>query len=438
MRRRISQPADIVRVCWPVVILSLILMLCLPAGCPLSSSPVDDANSLVFHNTSDPTNGGAEYIGSAACGACHPSVVTQQRIHGHSHALTPIQGQAPQYAPEGTRAGVPNPPTGMTWNDISYVISGYLHGAFFVDQAGFVATDGVLGVNTQWLLDFPPNGTEAGFAAYLPDQATPKPYDYETCFRCHTTGPQPQNPDDPRSQDGRPGILGTWAEHDVQCEACHGPGSAHVPDPQARNIFVDSTPQTCGRCHDGGVDPNMIPAADGFLQSNTQYSQLLASGGHSGFNCTICHNPHASITYDREHGLRNECTDCHTDANMAFHDGAVFEFGNYTETVNCESCHMPLVGMSDSSASATLVGPEARIGDVRGHIFRINTMDLDYHDMLTTDGSAVLKDSEGRAAVTVDFVCLRCHNQSGNVFPLTLAGARLIADGMHERAASAE
>ena len=93
---------------------------------------------------------------------------------------------------------------------------------------------------------------------------------------------------------------------------------------------------------------------------------------------------------------------------------------------------------STSSASPAVVGDEARVGDVRGHIFRIDTENLDATGMFTADGSAVRKAGDGRAAVTLDFVCLRCHNQAGNVFPLTLSGARLIADGMHDRAGTAE
>jgi hypothetical protein len=417
--------------------LAIAAALLLAGGCPSATDDTGGA-SLIFNNATDLTNDGAGYVGSAACGACHPDVADEHRVHGHSHALTRVQGQAPEYAPEGSRAGVPNPPAGMTWNDVSYVISGYLHGAFFVDQDGFVATDGVTGVNTQWNLDSPPSGTVATFVAYLPGQTSPLPYDYETCFRCHTTGPQPQDPRDRRSQDGRPGILGTWVEPSVQCEVCHGPGSNHAPNPAARDIFVDSTSQTCGRCHAGGDNLDVIAATDGFLASNTQYAQLLASGGHSGFNCTVCHNPHASITYDRDRGLRNDCTVCHGEANMAFHGGAVFELGDYVEAVNCESCHMPPAALSTSSAPAALVGPDARIGDVRAHLFRINTQDADASAMFTANGTAVRKDGGGRAAVTVDFVCLRCHKEAGNTFPLTLAGARLIADGMHERAADSE
>lgn len=410
------------------------LGLILVGGCPVTSGDSSTDGGFEFKNDADPTNGGASYIGSVACGACHTTIAATMQKHAHAHALTPILGQAPTFPAEATRAGVPNPPTGLAWTDVSYVISGYLHGAFFVDADGYVLTDGVAGVNTGWQLAFPANGTAAGFAAYLPAQVAPKPYEYETCFRCHTTGPQPQDADHPESQDGRPGIHGTWAEVGVQCEVCHGPGSFHAPQPAERDIYVDSAATVCGTCHTEGDDPDVIVSAAGFMSGTTQYPQLLASGGHSDFACVTCHDPHASITYDRTNGLRNDCTACHTDVNMAFHDGAVFTFGDYTETVNCQSCHMPLAGLSVSSAPASLVGDLARIGDVRAHIFRIDTQHPGYSAMFTADGTAVQKDAAGRAAVTVDFVCLRCHHGEGNVFPLTLDGAVTIARQIHAHA----
>jgi hypothetical protein len=85
------------------------------------------------------------------------------------------------------------------------------------------------------------------------------------------------------------------------------------------------------------------------------------------------------------------------------------------------------------SATWAVVGESnGRVGDMRTHILRINTNTVDYTGMFTTDGSAVLKDSAGRAAVTVDFVCLRCHNtDDGYPFRLTLRSAAEIARGIH-------
>jgi hypothetical protein len=47
---------------------------------------------------------------------------------------------------------------------------------------------------------------------------------------------------------------------------------------------------------------------------------------------------------------------------------------------------------------------------------------------------AVRKDDQGRAAVTVDFVCLRCHNAGGNATRFTVEAAAFVAEGMHARA----
>jgi len=406
-------------------------------GCSYS---VDSRTALLgpFFNTTDPTNDGAAYIGSAACGACHAEVAERAAAHGHAHALKAVLGAAPRYAEAGSRAGVPNPPNGRAWSDISYVIGGYLHGAFFVDRDGFRLTDGVAGVNTQWNLDFPPNGTTAGFAPYLPAQVDPLPYRFE-CFRCHVVGPQPQDPARPLSQDGRPGILGTWAEPGVMCEACHGPGSKHAPNPWARQMFVDSTNNTCARCHLEGDDPDAIVVIDGYISGNTQVAELRASGGHARFTCGVCHDMHASTTYDRERGLRNDCTACHGEMNLAYHEGFRYINGDYREDLTCLSCHMPFTGRSSSVGGPGMAGVlGGRIGDVRGHLFRIDTERSTIAGMFTEGGTRVAKDATGRAAVTVDFACLRCHNGTGSAFIISATGAMTIARDMHTRAASAK
>ncbi len=394
-------------------------------GCP----EAEPEGLSIFNNSTDPTNDGANYIGSAACTACHADYAATHQIHGHAQQLKAGVGAPPSYPAEGTSAGVPAPPAGQPWSNIAYVIGGYRKAALFIDQNGFIQTNGSLAADAQWNLGFPPNGTATGFGSYMPAAgATPYAFD---CFRCHTTGAVPQDPANPQFQDGRAGILGTWNEAGAQCESCHGPGSKHAPNPTARNIYVNSSSARCGQCH-GDADANIIPAADGYVVAYAQYPELLASGGHAGFQCTFCHDPHVSTTYDRPRGIRNECTVCHTEDNMALHDGAVFVRGDYSEVLTCESCHMPYAGRYFSSASADVVGTMGRMGDTRSHIFRINSGAAGFANMFSGDGSRVVKDAEGRAAVTVDFVCLRCHNGQGNVFNLTISRAAEIAPNLHK------
>lgn len=416
------------------LVLGVVLLV---AACSYST---DAVTALLgpFDNPDDSTNDGAAYIGSAACGACHADVAELNALHGHTQALKDVQGVAPDYPSAASRAGVPNPPAGFSWNDVRFLIGGYRHGAEFVSAQGFVMTDGATGVNTQWFLDFPPNGAAASFAPYLPAQVQPLPYRYE-CFRCHVVNPQQQNPADPRSQEGRPGILGTWSESGVQCEACHGPGSKHAPDPWTRRMFVDSTNDICARCHLAGDDPDVIAVTDGYISPNTQVAELRASGGMAAFNCGVCHNKHASATYDRGRGVINECTACHGDMNLAFHEGVTFVRGDYSEPVTCESCHMPFAGRSNSAGGPATVGTDGgRMGDVRTHIFRIDTTNPTYVQMFSADGGRVVKSAEGEAAVTPDFVCLRCHNGVGNAFIISAYGATVIGADMHDKAANGD
>jgi hypothetical protein len=61
------------------------------------------------------------------------------------------------------------------------------------------------------------------------------------CVNCHVTGYE------------KPG--GSTVTHvdglkDVQCEACHGPGSRHEDDPENPELIVKSPPKTlCQTCH---------------------------------------------------------------------------------------------------------------------------------------------------------------------------------------------
>jgi hypothetical protein len=241
-----------------------------------------------------------------------------------------------------------------------------------------------------------------------------------------------------------PGIAALFQQHDhnaasVNCESCHGPGSKHIPNPAARNIFADSTINLCARCHTGSADPNVIPVANGYIAPLAQVAELRASGGHSTFACGVCHDPHASARHDRADAIRNACPVCHIGQNRAFHEPFTLVLGNITEKVDCPSCHMPLTGVLHAAAGPDVVGTlGGRAGDERGHIFRIDTQHATIADMFSADGTHVVKDAEGRAAVTPDFACLRCHNGLGSAFVISAQGADVIGTGMHTNAAAAE
>ncbi|HEC22158.1 MAG TPA: hypothetical protein ENI95_04495, partial [Chloroflexi bacterium] len=162
---------------------------------------------------------------------------------GHPYKLNPVvDGQPPEYP----FSRVPDPPEGYTWEDISYVIGGYGWKARFIDLEGYIITGEDENATTQYNLynedlDMGPNwvGYHAG---------EEKPYD---CGSCHTTGYSPEG-----NQDGLPGLIGTWALPGIQCEACHGPASQHVENPDIP-LEVNRDSELCGSCHSRG-DPTEI------------------------------------------------------------------------------------------------------------------------------------------------------------------------------------
>ena len=93
---------------------------------------------------------------------------------------------------------------------------------------------------------------------------------------------------------------------------------------------------------------------------------------------------------------------------------------------------MPYATKSAAAAGEDVVGADGRMGDIRTHIWYINTDMVDYTAMFSADGTTVKKDANGKASVTVDFVCLRCHSDTGNAFALTVRSASDIALEIHE------
>ncbi len=88
------------------------------------------------------------------------------------------------------------------------------------------------------------------------DEWPAEAYDFnQQCAGCHTTG---------LSADQT-----TWVDVGVQCEACHGPGSAHVQERGEGPIVLSPDPQICGQCHGQGTAPDSHPYPIGYLPGET-------------------------------------------------------------------------------------------------------------------------------------------------------------------------
>ncbi len=67
------------------------------------------------------------------------------------------------------------------------------------------------------------------------------------CVKCHVTGYEKEG-----------GFIDyelTPEMAGVQCEVCHGPGSAHISNPTRKTIIKDAGAALCRQCHTEGQDP---------------------------------------------------------------------------------------------------------------------------------------------------------------------------------------
>lgn len=322
---------------------------------------------------------GQTFVGAAQCGSCHEEIYDRFLQTGHANALAAVSnGQPPTFPYDDITNGLPAPPAGYTWDDISYVIGGFGWMARFVDNDGYVIT----GETAQYNFANENLETDASWAAFHPGEQVA--FD---CARCHTTGYAAQG-----HQDNREGIDGTWVYEGVQCEKCHGPGSRHAEDPQGVRLTVDRSAQLCGHCHVRD-EKATITAREGFAEHNQQFSDLYNSK-HFALDCITCHDAHTSARYgDAERspnkGISQACETCHWPQERVQN---VSRHGRVT----CIQCHMPLMARSAVGRLDTFTA------DIHAHQFSINP-DPDA-PQFNEDGTQVMP------YLTLTYVCGQCHN----------------------------
>lgn len=352
--------------------------------------------------------GAANYVGDATCAACHQEVYDVYIKSGHPNVLTKVQdGQAPTFP--FTKLG--NPPEGYTWEDILYVVGGYNWRARFVNKEGFLITDapgasGNAAYQNQWNFATPITGSQGGWTSFHAGEAGLK-YD---CAVCHTTGYNHTG-----NQDNLAGVVGSWAQDGVRCEACHGPGSQHITNPGGFSMRIERDASACTSCHvsEGSTAPLV---ENGFISFHEQYREL-SQGKHAVLDCVDCHNPHLGVAQARQNGVaavKTQCQDCHWEQakyqNIPVHAAM---------GTPCVECHMPrLIQVATGDA-------EKFTGDFRSHRMVIDASQI---VQFSEDGTGVLPE------IGLDFACRHCHG-SGLGSPKTDEELIQAASGYHDQPA---
>ncbi|PLX77307.1 MAG: hypothetical protein C0615_05610 [Desulfuromonas sp.] len=307
-----------------------------------------------------------DYVGSDQCFSCHQENYNDWQASGHPWKLRKME--------KARYSKLPLPP-GYSWDDISYVIGGANKKARFIDNNGYIITTAKDGSEamTQYNIE------DGSWSFY--HKGEKKPY---KCGPCHMT-----NYSSMGNQDGKPGMIGTWSEDGIGCEECHGAGGDHIRQPSKKNIQISTSAESCGKCHQrGGMGPEP-PASGGFIKHHEQINELKA-GVHKDLDCTTCHDPHKRAIL-----AKDNCAECHDDVAKSFAKNIHGKQGT-----RCIECHMP-------KASKSAIAVSSYTGDVRTHIFKINT-DKNA-DMFKTVEEKGMKSTFSKGFVTLDYVCLGCH-----------------------------
>ena len=363
----------------------------------------------------------AEYVGGQQCAACHMAEAGLWQGSHHDLAMAAASADTVSGDFDGAQ---------LTYNGVT--------SEFFVrDGAYRVRTDGPDGALTeyevthafgteplqQYLTRFPDgryqvlsvawdsrppqDGGQRWFHLY-PEEAvdhndplhwTGTFYNWNTtCAECHSTNLRKNySPEQDRYET-------SYSSIDVDCEACHGPGSLHVQAPAdvplglaadtgqwqfiegatiAQRVppLADRTElETCAQCHArrsqfsddfepgdpflDGFRPALLDAglyhADGQIQDEVYvYGSFLQSPMHAaGVTCSDCHNPHSAELRVEGNAL---CGQCHQ-ASAYFGPEHHHHPGDGPGTA-CVDCHMP-------AETYMVVDPR------RDHSFRVPRPDL--------------------------------------------------------------
>lgn len=308
------------------------------------------------------------YVGSDKCQACHAVEFAGWKETLHSKMI-----QAVKVDPAAIIGDFVTPSEIRTFtkDEVAYTIGSQWKQRYM--------TDNYFVLHAEWIVQT---------KEWAPYKARP----WEGCLGCHTTGFDP--------------VTKKFAEKNIGCEACHGPGSQHVVTGNPALIVKTDDPQVCGQCHVEGTDPTgafdfpigFVPAgpktiaetftfkpglwADGTSDDNHQQYFDWMRSKHTFTTCVSCHPPHEpGFGRQLRKPVLDLCGECHTATGIGvrpiiagttvYHPQIEALKGvgglgvaakpslHYKFKVTCADCHMPRTAEN------------ALPGDITSHLFKV-------------------------------------------------------------------
>ena len=283
----------------------------------------------------------AGYVGAEVCASCHAARAKQQSASEHARALRPPADHplARLFLPLFRPGGVPAQWAFGAGDQAVTFVSRLNEDAYLEHRRTYYTRAAGL--------DLTP-GHPARAKSAFPESAgvVYQTFDPEArimrCFQCHSTGRLSLGPQ----------MEIVPAEPGVRCEACHGPGQAHVEAMRAANpaagraaiqnpgrMSAAAQNQFCGECH---RQPQQGETATNWRDPwNARHQPLYLaqsacfrrSGGR--LKCLTCHDPHDALRRHDPDYYNGQCVSCHGGPHPAVAAAA--------NARDCIACHMPAV-----------------------------------------------------------------------------------------------
>lgn len=296
------------------------------------------------------------YVGDQVCANCHPD---SAREHAASrHANTVRDAGSPEFAaPFASRQRVRDAEYGFIYSvsaaggqrrfrvaggdrpleaEARFAFGSGKHGwTFLCEHEGTLLENRISYYNHSGVWDLTPGQTK-GPVELSPLGRPLADGEASKCFLCHST-----------VMVGKEGVMDLRASRlNVGCEACHGPGRAHV-DAARRNrnlpagnmrLSAPEVIQLCGRCHRThaeGARPTVAEAGRvvRFQGIGIAMSRCYTESG-GRLSCLTCHNPHRNAEPNPEWYTR-VCQGCHAPEKRDSPPCPV------EQASGCVGCHMP-------------------------------------------------------------------------------------------------
>lgn len=179
------------------------------------------------------------------------------------------------------------------------------------------------------------------------------------------------------------------------CEACHGPGSAHVEDQDPKKIVSlkrlspSEAGEICLKCHRNGLQMNWAGSAH----------------DANGVSCTSCHDPHAQAEKQLTKKDPDLCYGCH--ANKQAQMNYPSHHPIREKKMNCSSCHNVHGGVTANLKEETV--NELCLGC---HAEKQGPFAFEHLPVI--ENCTICHDAHGSIAnslqrQTQPFLCMQCH-----------------------------